>query len=215
RISPAERHLQGSQVDDARDRMVAQDPLQQGQVRDVTLDNLQRGQLFIVEDQSEPVPISTQVEGDHVALRLQQLPHDPCPDAAVRAGDEDGAAHLPPPSGRCAISSGSWYQLARSPTFARPFQRRLLGSRSIRSQRAVRRWSIRDRSSSRIGNRSRCPRTVSMVPLLVRHRPQSAARSRATCPPLTASSSSSVTSCSSRIAQTSSTSFSFTCTTCN
>ena len=94
RVGPAERHLERGEVDDVRDPLLVERPLERRQVGDVAGDELDRGELVGGHDLLEPAAVAAEVERDDRRPLADERADRPRADAAERARDEEPLAAL-------------------------------------------------------------------------------------------------------------------------
>ena len=91
-IRPAERDLEGGQVDDVRDPVRVEGGLDRSEVRDVAADERDRAKLLVGHDRAQAAWIAAQVERADRDAITNERPNRPCPDAAEGPGHEESLA---------------------------------------------------------------------------------------------------------------------------
>ena len=72
-----------------RDAAILDRAAQLMQVGDVARDAVESAELVVVEQQPQPVVTAAEVVGRHAAALVEQQPHRPGTDAAIRAGHQE------------------------------------------------------------------------------------------------------------------------------
>src|SRR5205823_12549922 len=81
--------LQRGEMDEVRDLVFVERPLDRPEIGDVALDERDPLDLVVAHDQAQPLPVTGQVERDDGRLLAHQGPDRPRPDAAESAGHEE------------------------------------------------------------------------------------------------------------------------------
>ena len=86
-VGADERHLKRSEVDDPRDLLLVECPLERREIGDVAPDQLDAGAVA-AEHELEAAAIVAEVVADDGVAVVEHASGDPCAQAAERPGDE-------------------------------------------------------------------------------------------------------------------------------
>ena len=95
-VGPNERHLQRGEVDDARDLVLVERPLDRGELGDVALDDLEPVDV-VAEHELEAMAGVAEVVADDVVAVVEDAARDPGAETAEDARDEDSLSHAARP----------------------------------------------------------------------------------------------------------------------